>query len=96
MLWIESIPKVAKPEASYILTTPRFVGYVQSGNKGRPAVIKVQTMPQCKDVCLLSDLTMMAGLYDVQGKVGVYYEILIHRMDGIIAIGMPVHLLHNS
>ena len=49
-------------------------------------------MPQCKDVCLLSDLPMMAGLYDVQGKIGVYYEILIHRMDGIIAIGMPVHL----
>jgi len=73
-------------------TTPRFAGYVQSGNKGGPAVIKVQTMPQCKDVCLLSDLPMMAGLYDVQGKFGVYYEILIHRMDGIIAIGMPVHL----
>ncbi|KAF8804414.1 hypothetical protein BYT27DRAFT_7225186 [Phlegmacium glaucopus] len=60
--------------------TPRFVG-------GLPGVINVQTQSGCKDVCLLSDLPIMAGLYDIQGKSGVYYEVHIEMMDGIIAIG---------
>lgn len=75
--------------------TPRFRGYVQNQNdtKGGPNVVRVQTAPDCKDVCLLSDLPIMAGLYDTQGKSGVYYEILIHRMDGIIAIGEYIYKL---
>ena len=72
-------------------TTPRFVGYVQNDSKGGPGVITVQTRPGCKDTCLLSDLPIIAGLYDIQGKTGVYYEIYINRMDGFIALGKRLH-----
>jgi hypothetical protein len=70
-------------------TSPRFVGSVQNLNdsKGGSGVVRIQTGAACKDVCLLSDLPILAGLYDTQGKTGVYYEIYIHRMEGIIAIG---------
>jgi len=61
---------------------------VGGDGSGPLGVVNVQTRPECKDVCLLSDLPIMAGLYDVQGKSGVYYEVHIDRMDGIIAIGM--------
>ncbi|KAF8966898.1 hypothetical protein BDZ97DRAFT_1805781 [Flammula alnicola] len=67
--------------------SPRFVGHVQNDSKGGPGVITVRTAPECKDVCLLSDLPIIAGLYDIQGKVGIYYEIYIAKMDGIIALG---------
>ncbi|KAF8901063.1 hypothetical protein CPB84DRAFT_1778382 [Gymnopilus junonius] len=68
-------------------TSPRFVGHIASDSKGGPGITAIQTRPECKDVCLLSNLPIIAGLYDTQGKEGVYYEILINRMDGIIAIG---------
>ncbi|CAA7261963.1 unnamed protein product [Cyclocybe aegerita] len=69
--------------------SPRFVGRVQNIGeaKGNSAVVTVQTQEECKDVCLLSDLPIVAGLYDVQGKTGVYYEVCIRRMNGIIAVG---------
>ncbi|GBE83243.1 hypothetical protein SCP_0502910 [Sparassis crispa] len=68
--------------------SPRFVGNTQnSSEKGGSSVVKVVTEKSCMDVCLLSDLPLLAGLYDIQGKSGVYYEILIHKMDGIIAVG---------
>lgn len=56
-------------------------------SKGGLGVVRIQTEPACKDVCLLSDLPILAGLYDTHGKTGIYYEIYVHRMDGIIAIG---------
>jgi len=41
----------------------------------------------------------MAGLYDIKGKTGVYYEVKINRMDGILAIGKcltcPSTLAHH-
>ena len=37
---------------------------------------------------------LRGGLYDIQGKEGIYYEILINRMDGIIAVGMCSYLWH--
>jgi hypothetical protein len=49
--------------------------------------VRVRTGSECGGVCLLGDLPLMAGLYDIQGMAGVYYEILIQQMDGIIAIG---------
>ncbi|KAK0188495.1 hypothetical protein F5146DRAFT_1140011 [Armillaria mellea] len=52
-----------------------------------PSVVRVCTKKKCQDYCLLSDLPVMAGLYETPGKVGFYYEILIHRMDGFIAVG---------
>ncbi|KAF8154089.1 hypothetical protein B0H34DRAFT_799990 [Crassisporium funariophilum] len=67
--------------------TPRFSGHVHNDSKGGPGVVTVQTTSDCKDVCLLSDLPIIAGLYDIQGKTGVYYELCINRMDGFIAIG---------
>lgn len=67
--------------------SPRFVGTVHNDVKAGPAVVTVVTRPECKDICLLSDLPIIAGLYDIQGKVGVYYEIYVRRMNGIIALG---------
>lgn len=38
----------------------------------------------------------MTGLYDIQGKSGVYYEILVNKM-GVIAIGLPpIYLIGSS
>lgn len=66
----------------------RFVGRVQAtGEKGGASVVKVITEEKCRETCLMSDLPVMAGLYDVQGKSGIYYEVVVHRMDGIIALG---------
>ncbi|KIK09543.1 hypothetical protein K443DRAFT_671446 [Laccaria amethystina LaAM-08-1] len=67
--------------------SPRFIGNIKSDFKGGPGVTTVQTGSDCKDVTLLSDLPIMAGLYDIHGKTGVYFEILIRKMEGIIAIG---------
>ncbi|KAF9016178.1 hypothetical protein BDZ89DRAFT_962135 [Hymenopellis radicata] len=68
---------------------PRFVGAVYNiqHDTKTPAVIRVQTSHKCRDYCLLSNLPIMAGYYDIPGKVGSYYEILIHKMDGIISVG---------
>jgi len=66
----------------------RFSGTIQNdGSKGGSAVVKVKTTPSCGDACLLSDIPILGGLYGTHGKTGVYYEVLIHRMDGFIAIG---------
>ncbi|KAF8999764.1 hypothetical protein BDQ17DRAFT_1308220 [Cyathus striatus] len=67
--------------------TPRFQGIIQDDAKGGSGTTRVHTTPQCQDTCLLSDLPIMAGLYDIQGKTGVYYEVLIHKMEGIISVG---------
>ncbi|KAF5326603.1 hypothetical protein D9611_000882 [Ephemerocybe angulata] len=70
-------------------TTPRFSGHIQEAadTKGGPAVTTVTTTAKCKDTCLLSDMPILAGLYEVQGKTGVYYEVLVQKMTGFIAIG---------
>lgn len=69
-------------------TASRFVGRIQAGGeKGGASVATVSTDEKCREVCLMSDLPIMAGLYATQGKSGVYYEVLIRKMDGIIAIG---------
>lgn len=65
----------------------RFVGRVQDGEKGSPAVTRVTTGDKCCDVCLLSNLPILAGLYEIQGKSGVYYEVAVKKMAGIIALG---------
>ena len=73
----------------------RFVGQVAAaaGEKGS-GVTRVVTEKDCGDVCLMSNLPLLAGLYDVQRKLGVYYEVLIQKMDGIIAIGEQVVYLY--
>jgi Ran-binding protein 9/10 len=68
--------------------TPRFVGrVVVGGEKGKQAVSKVETGKKCRDSCLFSNLPLIAGLYEVQGKTGIYYEVMVKKMDGIVAIG---------
>ncbi|PSR76673.1 hypothetical protein PHLCEN_2v8270 [Hermanssonia centrifuga] len=68
--------------------SPRFIGSVHSaGEKRIPEVTKVTTADGCGDVCLLSNLPLLAGLYEIQGKSGVYYEVRIQKMNGIVAIG---------
>lgn len=68
--------------------SPRFAGSIQNGSeRDRPGVVSVTTHEKCQDVCILSDLPLLAGLYDTCGKEGVYYEVLIKKMKGIIAIG---------
>jgi hypothetical protein len=54
---------------------------------GIPSVVRVITEKGCRDTCLLSNLPILAGLYDVQGKEGVYYEVLVRKMEGTVAIG---------
>lgn len=69
--------------------SPRFVGNVwnSSNSKTELGLSLVQTTPACQSVSLFSNLPIIAGLYDTQGKTGVYYEVCIKKMDGLIAIG---------
>ncbi|PCH39827.1 hypothetical protein WOLCODRAFT_161898 [Wolfiporia cocos MD-104 SS10] len=39
------------------------------------------------ELCLLSDLPIIPGLYGTNGSRGVYYEVTIEQMAGMIAIG---------
>jgi hypothetical protein len=78
-----------KPWGMQLPTSPRFTGHIESGiDKGGAGVTKVVTDKRCEDVCIFSDLPIMAGLYDTKGKQGVYYEVVIRKMGGIIAIGI--------
>lgn len=73
--------------------TSRFVGSVHNPgeSKSDDAVVRVKTSSKCQDTCLLSDLPILAGLYDVKGKQGVYYEVEILEMNvdagGFVAVG---------
>ncbi|KAH9477001.1 Protein ssh4 [Psilocybe cubensis] len=70
-------------------TSSRFVGRIVniSDSKNASKTVTVETDRKCQDVSLFSNLPIIAGLYGIQGKTGVYYEICINKMDGIIAIG---------
>ncbi|KAF9648015.1 hypothetical protein BDM02DRAFT_3144903 [Thelephora ganbajun] len=77
-----------KPWGMRLPFPPRFKGSIESGvDKGGAGMTKVVTDKKCKSVCIFSDLPIMAGLYDTRGKQGVYYEVIIRKMGGIIAIG---------
>jgi Ran-binding protein 9/10 len=65
----------------------RFVGHIERVTTGTQTVIRIETRRECASVCLLSNLPIMAALCDIQGKHGVYYEVTVKRMDGIVAIG---------
>lgn len=69
-------------------TLKRFSGTITA--TVNPGVVRVQSKANCGDTCLMSDLPILAGLYDIRGQRGVYYEIMINRMEGIIAIGTPI------
>lgn len=71
-------------------SSPRFKGWVDPRINGEGAgVTRVITERKCKDVCIFSNLPIMAGLYDANGKRGIYYEVVIRKMRGTIAIGNP-------
>lgn len=73
------------------LETPqlrRFKGKVVNGSSRKQKVCEVWTEKDCGDSCIMSNLPIMGGLYDVHGKEGVYFEVTIKKMDGIIAIGI--------
>ena len=70
-----------------------FVGHIQRldqikpGIRGGGGTWRVRTEKRCRDSCVMSDLPLMAGLYDIHGRRGVYYEVRVNRMDGVVAIG---------
>lgn len=69
-------------------SSPRFKGWVDPRiDREGAGVTRVITDKKCKDVCIFSDLPIIAGLYDTNGKQGIYYEVVIRKMRGIIAIG---------
>jgi len=79
-----------KPWGMRLPSSPRFKGSVESGTeKGGAGVTKIVTDRRCKDVCIFSDLPIMAGLYDIKGKQGVYYEVVVRKMGLNIVIGNP-------
>jgi Ran-binding protein 9/10 len=71
--------------------TPRFVGRIDRSGQNKPRTgvssWKVCTEKRCKDTCLLSNLPLMAGLYDIRGTLGIYYEVRVNSMEGVVAIG---------
>ncbi|KAG6841842.1 hypothetical protein C0991_006249 [Blastosporella zonata] len=78
------------------LETPhlnRFRGSIcnPEDSKNGDGFVQVETTPNCGDTCLMSNLPLVAGLYEIQGKEGAYYEVTIIEMDpdsqGFIAIG---------
>lgn len=77
-----------RPWEMALPSSSRFKGFVVSGiDKGGAGVTKVVTDKKCEDVCIFSNLPIMAGLYDIKGKQGVYYEVVVREMIGFIAIG---------
>jgi len=70
-----------------------FVGQIERGDQitaagGGGGTWKVRTEKRCQDSCVMSDLPLMAGLYDIHGRCGVYYEVRVNKMEGVVAIGM--------
>jgi hypothetical protein len=73
-------------------TDPHFVGHIERSDEIKPGssgggTWKVRTEKRCRDSCVMSDLPLMGGLYDIHGRRGVYYEVRVNRMDGVVAIG---------
>jgi len=48
----------------------------------------VETTGRCGDTCIFSNLPIMGGLYQAPPDLrGVYYEVKVYYMEGVIAIG---------
>jgi len=74
--------------------TTRFIGRIERDDQNfqnKPSsgggVWKVCTQKRCQDTCVMSDLPIMAGHYDIHGGRGVYYEVRVIMMEGVVAIG---------
>ncbi|KIJ64571.1 hypothetical protein HYDPIDRAFT_90298 [Hydnomerulius pinastri MD-312] len=59
----------------------------QTKSRGTGVATKVVSYATCKDCCLFSNLPLMASLYYRPQDGGVYFELTIQEMQGIIAIG---------
>lgn len=72
-------------------TDARFIGHIERGYQAKShlggGTWKVRTEKRCRDTCVMSDLPLMAGLYDIHDRRGVYYEVRVNRMEGVVAIG---------
>ena len=65
-----------------------FKGYVGD----LAGVTEIVTDAECEDSCFFSNLPIVAGSYggdQRKGKKGIYYEVVIEKMEGEIAIGNP-------
>ena len=72
--------------------SPRFRGSIYGvdvTNEKHNGTVKVSIEKDCQSVCLLSNYPILAGLYDIQGKSGVYYEVKVERMakGAVISVG---------
>jgi hypothetical protein len=81
-------------------TTTRFLGRIErddQNNKSSSAggTWKVCTLKRCRDTCVMSDLPLIAGLYDIHGRRGIYYEVRVNMMEGVIAIGAFSCAIHS-
>jgi len=72
-------------------SSSRFRGSVRN-NKG---TICIETEARCQDVCLLSNLPLLAGHYSRQGQSGVYYEIVVDRMDSDAVVALGTNILYH-
>ncbi|KAG0700635.1 hypothetical protein DFH29DRAFT_853492 [Suillus ampliporus] len=59
---------------------------------GKGGLSRIRSGAGCPDVCLLSNLPIVAGQYHFPNDGGVYFEITVHKMTdptkgGVIAIG---------
>jgi len=72
-------------------SAPRFVGRIEGGGQNKSSrgggTWKVRSEKRCQDSCIMSDLPILAGLYDIRGRRGVYYEVRVNMMEGVITIG---------
>lgn len=81
--WGLVVPQLARFRGS--------IADVRSDSKGAPKVIEVRTEDDCGDTCIVSNYPIMAGLYDIRGKEGVYFEVTVLKMGGVVAIGAYSH-----
>lgn len=85
--WTLELPRVSRFMGT-IRTESDNNGQASSGNP--PGITTVKTEHGCGDTCLLSNIPIICGLYQVQSPLrGVYYEVKIHYMNGVVALGMP-------
>lgn len=97
---IQSIQE--RSQACWGLDVPRlsrFRGNIQnisgvadvSASTGMSGLSIVQTVKESGDTCIFSNIPLMCGLYHpTQGLRGFYYEVKVHLMDGVIAVGKVI------
>lgn len=81
--------------------TARFIGRIERSDQNESGsgdgTWKVSTQNCCRDTRVMSDLPIMAGLYDIHDRRGIYYEVRVNKMEGVVAIGAfpPLQTAHT-